>query len=79
MADKPAQPVAIKYGDKGSAQELMAFGPGENFFTNLVRVLGEPSRACEVHFLEPGAPGEDGRRKMADACRQRIVDVMAVH
>ena len=79
LAEKPAQPVAIKYGDKGSAQELMAFGHGENFFSNLLRVLGEPSRICEVHFLEPVAAGEDGRRKMADACRQRIVDVMAVH
>lgn len=78
LAQKPAQPVAIKYGDKGCAQALMAFGPRENFFSNLIRVLGEPSRVCEVHFLEPIAPNEDGRRKMADTCRQRIVDCMAV-
>ena len=68
---------AIKYGDKGDAQVLMAFGPKENFFSNLWRVLGEPARPCEVHFLEPVAAHEDGRRKMADLCRQRIVDVMA--
>jgi 1-acyl-sn-glycerol-3-phosphate acyltransferase len=78
LADKPAQPVAIKYGEKGCAQEIMAFGPGENFMSNLIRVLAEPARDCEVHFLEPVAPGEDGRRKMAEACRQRIVETMAV-
>jgi 1-acyl-sn-glycerol-3-phosphate acyltransferase len=78
VADKPAQPVAIKYGDKGNAQTLMAFGVNENFFSNMIRVLGEPSRVCEVHFLEPIAPNEEGRRKMADTCRQRIVDCMAL-
>lgn len=77
IAGTPAQPIAIKYGDKGDAQVLMAFGPKENFFSNLWRVLGEPARPCEVHFLEPVAAHEDGRRKMADLCRQRIVDVMA--
>jgi 1-acyl-sn-glycerol-3-phosphate acyltransferase len=77
IAGTPAQPVAIKYGDKGDAQVVMAFAPKENFFSNLWRVLGEPERPCEVHFLEPVAAHEDGRRKMADLCRQRIVDVMA--
>lgn len=79
LANCPAQPVAIKYGEKGSAQTVMAFAPREHFFGNLVRVLGEPARVCEVHFLEPVAASDDGRRKMADLCRQRIVDVMAVH
>lgn len=79
LANCPAQPVAIKYGEKGSAQTVMAFAPREHFFGNLVRVLGEPARVCEVHFLEPVAATDDGRRKMADLCRQRIVDVMAVH
>ena len=78
LAGTPAQPVAIKYGNKGNAQAIMAFAPKENFFSNLLRVLGEPSRTCEVHFLEPVAPNEDGRRKMADTCRQRIIDVMAI-
>jgi 1-acyl-sn-glycerol-3-phosphate acyltransferase len=78
ITNKPAQPVAIKYGSKGCAQTIMAFGAKENFFNNLLRLLGEPSRICEVHFLEPVAPSKAGRRKMADTCRQRIVDVMAV-
>lgn len=77
LAGTPAQPIAIQYGDKGDAQILMAFGHRENFFGNLWRVLGEPSRSCAVHFLEPVAVDEGGRRKMADSCRQRIIDAMA--
>lgn len=78
LSEKPAQPVAIKYGEKGCAQTIMAFGPKENFVGNLIRILGEPSRVCELHFLEPVALGEGGRRKMADACRQQIIDAMTV-
>ncbi len=78
LAGIPAQPVALKYGEKGNAQTIMAFAPTENFFSNLVRVMGEPARDCEVHFLEPVPVTDEGRRKMADACRQRIVDVMAM-
>lgn len=78
LAGRPAQPVALKYGEKGCAQELIAFGAKENFFSNMMRVLSEPSRVCEVHFLEPVAVGVEGRRKMADTCRQRITDAMAV-
>ena len=70
--------MALKYGEKGCAQELMAFGAKENFMTNMMRVLGEPSRVCEVHFLEPVALGEEGRRKMADNCRQQIIQAMSV-
>ena len=79
LSGKPAQPVAIKYGEKACAQKIMAFGAKENFLGNLIRVLGEPSRICEVHFLEPVAVSEEGRRKIADLCRQRIIDVMALN
>lgn len=76
LADVPAQPVALRFGHKGDAQTVMAFGARESFVGNLLRVLGEPARPVEVHFLEPVPPSEDGRRKMADACRRRIVDAM---
>ena len=78
LANIPAQPVALKYGEKASAQTVMAFAAKENFFSNLLRVLGEPARVCEVHFLEPVPVSDEGRRKMADLCRQRIVDVMSM-
>jgi 1-acyl-sn-glycerol-3-phosphate acyltransferase len=32
---------------------------------------------AEVHFLEPVSPSEDGRRRMADACRERIAAALA--
>lgn len=76
LADVPAQPVALRFGHKGDAQTVMAFGARESFVGNLLRVLGEPARPVEVHFLEPVPPSEDGRRKMADLCRRRIVDAM---
>jgi 1-acyl-sn-glycerol-3-phosphate acyltransferase len=78
LAGVPAQPVALKYGAKGSAQTIVAFAPGERFLDNFLRLLGEPSRVAEVHFLEPVAASEDGRRRMADTCRERIVAAMGL-
>ena len=77
VAGVPAQPVALKYGPGGDAQTIVAFQPGENFVQNVFRLLGEPARIVEVHFLEPVAASEDGRRRMAEACRERIVAAMA--
>lgn len=77
LADVPAQPVALRYGVGGEAQQVVAFAPGETFMGNFVRLLGEPSRVAEVHFLEPVSPSEDGRRRMADACRERIAAALA--
>jgi 1-acyl-sn-glycerol-3-phosphate acyltransferase len=77
LADVPAQPVALRYGVGGEAQPIVAFAPGETFLGNFVRLLGEPSRVAEVHFLEPVSPSEDGRRRMADACRERIAAALA--
>jgi 1-acyl-sn-glycerol-3-phosphate acyltransferase len=76
-ADAPVQPVALRYGEGGSAQTIIAFGPAENFLQNFLRVLGEPGRVAEVHFLEPMQPGPDGRRRLAETCRERILEAMA--
>ena len=78
LANVPAQPVALKYGLKGNAQTIVAFADKENFLHNILRLLGEPGRIAEVHFLEPVAPSEDGRRRMAEACRERIVAAMGL-
>jgi 1-acyl-sn-glycerol-3-phosphate acyltransferase len=77
LAGVPAQPVALKYGQRGDAQTIIAFGAHENFMQNFIRLLGEPSRVAEVHFLEPVAATEDGRRLMAETCRARIIAAMA--
>lgn len=77
-AGVPVQPVALRYGEHGNAQKRVAFGRGESFFANFVRLLGEPARIAEVHFLEPIGPGDtEGRRRIADLARQRIIDALA--
>ena len=76
-AGVPVQPVALRYGDQGAAQPLVAFARGERFLGNFVRLLGEPARLAEVQFLQPIRPGEaEGRRRIAELARQRIVDAM---
>jgi 1-acyl-sn-glycerol-3-phosphate acyltransferase len=77
LAEVPAQPVALRYGVGGDAQTIVAFADGESFMGNFLRLLGEPGRVAEVHFLEPVASSEDGRRRMAEACRERIAAVLA--
>lgn len=73
----PVQPVALRYGKRGDAQTVVAFGPGESFFANFVRLLGEPPRRAEVHFLEPIASADlEGRRRIAETSRARIVAAM---
>jgi 1-acyl-sn-glycerol-3-phosphate acyltransferase len=77
LAGVPAQPVALKYGLHGSAQTTVAFAPKESFLANFLRLLGDPPRIAEVHFLEPIAVAEDGRRRMAETCRERITEAMS--
>jgi 1-acyl-sn-glycerol-3-phosphate acyltransferase len=78
LAQVPAQPVALKYGAGGRAQTTVAFRPRENFLQNFWRLLGEPARPVEVHFLEPVGVSEDGRRRMAELSRERIQAAMAL-
>lgn len=75
-APAPVQPVALRYGVRGDAQTIIAFAAHENFMSNLWRLLGEPGRIAQVHFLAPVAPLEGGRRRMAEACRGRIAHAL---
>jgi len=79
LADCPVQPVALKYGAGGNAQTVVAFQPRENFLQNFWRLLGEPGRPVEVHFLEPTHTTAEagGRRRLAEVCRERIIAAMA--
>ena len=77
LAAVPSQPVALKYGVGGCAQTIVSFRPGENFLQNLWRLLGEPARRVEVHFLEPVSVDGDGRRRMAEISRERIIAAMS--
>ena len=77
-AGAPVQPVALRYGEHGDAQTIVAFAPGESFFANFLRLLGEPARNAEAVFLEPIPPGGgEGRRRIAELARDRIVAAMA--
>ena len=77
-AGVPVQPVALRYGPRGSAQPVVAFGPKESFFANFVRLLGEPARTADICFLEPiQVTDVEGRRRIADLSRERIVQAMA--
>jgi 1-acyl-sn-glycerol-3-phosphate acyltransferase len=79
LADCPVQPVALKYGAGGEAQTVVAFQPRENFLQNFWRLLGEPGRPVEVHFLAPTQTTAEagGRRRLAEVCRERIIAAMA--
>jgi len=76
VAEVPVQPVALRYGASGSEQTRVAFAPGESFLGNFLRLLGDPPRETEVHFLDPVLPGPEGRRRLAEACREQIIAVM---
>lgn len=77
-ANVPVQPVALRYGARGSAQTVVAFGPNESFAANMLRLLGEPGCVADVVFLEPILPGDaEGRRRLAETARTRIVEAMA--
>ena len=57
---------------------MVAFGPGESFAANFLRLLGEPAREAEVWFLEPiDVSDAGGRRRIAELARDRIVAAMA--
>lgn len=75
-AQVPVQPVALRYGEGAASQATVAFQPDEHLLGNFLRVLGDPPRRAEVHFLAPIEPIEDGRRRMADTARARIVAAM---
>jgi 1-acyl-sn-glycerol-3-phosphate acyltransferase len=71
------QPVALRYGRGASAQSVVAFGPGESFAANFLRLLGEPPRVAEIWFLDPiDASDAGGRRRIAEQARDRIVAAM---
>jgi 1-acyl-sn-glycerol-3-phosphate acyltransferase len=76
-AHAPVQPVAICYGVHCAAQAVVAFHGREGFLGNFLRLLGEPARVADVRFLEPIPAGsEEGRRRIAELARERIVAAM---
>ncbi|HEX7326128.1 MAG TPA: lysophospholipid acyltransferase family protein [Rhodanobacteraceae bacterium] len=78
-AKAPVQPVALRYLRDGVPAPDMLFAPGEGFLHNLFRVLATRRLTAEVHFLEPvHFPAEGGRRRMAEAARAEIAQVLDI-
>ncbi|HJU38704.1 MAG TPA: lysophospholipid acyltransferase family protein [Tahibacter sp.] len=77
-AQVPVQPVALRYGNDGRQDPHVAFGPGESFMANFLRVLGGPGMTAEVHFCAPVDIDPDGRRRTAEAARERIVAALGL-
>ncbi len=77
-AGVPVQPVALRYGRDGRQHPAVAFAPGESFFANFLRLLGEPSMHAEVHFCPVVQPSEEGRRRTAEAARAAIVEALGL-
>lgn len=76
-AGVPVQPVALRYGAHGEAQTVVAFHARESFAANFLRLLGEPPRSADIVFLPPVLPGDaDGRRRIAEVARERILEAM---
>lgn len=76
-ADAAVQPVALCYGEGCQAQAIVAFAARESFVANFVRLLGEPPRPVQVHFLQPVLHAEHvGRRAIAETARARVLAAM---
>jgi 1-acyl-sn-glycerol-3-phosphate acyltransferase len=77
-ANVPVQPVALCYGKSGKMDLRIPFGARESFFANFLRILGGPGMDAEVHFLEPVAPSDEGRRQIAETARVRIAAALGL-
>lgn len=71
-ADVTVQPVALRFARNGRRLVNAGFREGESFFSNIVRLLGEPPMDAEIHFLVPVPAMPDARRHMAELSRERI-------
>lgn len=78
LADVPIQPVALRYSRNGKLCTAVSFGPGESFFTNAWRVIGEPPMDAEVYFLPPLEIRDQGRKVMAATARERVAQALGL-
>ena len=78
-AGVPVQPVALRYGERRRARRrVVAFGPGESFLANFLRLLGEPARdgGSAGSWIRSTPRDAGGRRRIAELARERIVAAM---
>lgn len=77
-ANVPVQPVALRFSRGGRYDTSIAFRERENFLHNFLRVLGERATRVEIVFCAPVAVQGEGRRRIAETARARIVAALGV-
>lgn len=75
-AQVQVQPVALRFTRGGQTTTEPAFRERESFMGNFLRLLAAPAIDIEVIFLPPTCDYTQGRRTVAEACRQRIVQAL---
>lgn len=77
LADRPVQPVAIRYWDGRNPHPVAAFVGDQGLLDNLWGVLGERRIETTVTFCNPVSTKGVDRRALADAAHERIAAVLA--
>lgn len=77
-AGVPIQPVALFYGFGTAVNPRLASRPGESFFGNFFRVLGEPRMDARLVFLPPIRDLSEPRRQLAERARMLIRDAVGL-
>jgi 1-acyl-sn-glycerol-3-phosphate acyltransferase len=70
------QPVALNFLRAGKPDPSVCFRDHENFLQNFLRLLGDPPRRAEVHFLPAIEDQGGGRRELSDAARHAIMHAL---
>lgn len=77
LAERPVQPVAIRYWDGDEPHPVAAFIDDQGLLDNLWAVLGERRIETTIQFCSPVSTKGSDRRSVADTANQRIASVLA--
>lgn len=65
-------PVAIRYDRGGDLYDVVVFGSGESFATNLLRLMAEPPMTARLMIGEAIGTSGLGRRDLANLSRESV-------
>lgn len=65
-------PVAIRYDRGGDLYDVVVFGSGESFATNLLRIMAEPPMSAKLMLGEPIEASGRGRRDLANLAQETV-------
>jgi len=72
LAEKPIQPVALRYVHKGRKQLTIPFAKQETLVANMWRILAGPSCEAQLRFLAPIEVQNRGRKEIAQEAENRV-------